>query len=158
MELKCGETTLEGKDCGNKLPDQLPTTQLPTTQLPTTQLPTTQLPTTQLPTTQLPTTQLPTTQPPTTLWGLLERAFNNFYINMKPKRGATILEGKDGGNQFPDQLPTTLLGLLERAATNWPTHGIRLCSSIADEQGEFLSYAQLLAEAKVCYIQGDTHK
>jgi hypothetical protein len=77
---------------------------------------------------------------------------------MELKCGETTLEGKDCGNKLPDQLPTTLWGLLERAATNWPTHGIRLCSSIADEQGEFLSYAQLLAEAKVCYIQGDTHK
>jgi hypothetical protein len=77
---------------------------------------------------------------------------------MKPEFGETFLESKDCGMKLPSQLPTTLLGLLERAATNWPTHGIRLCPSIGDDQGEFLSYAQLLIEAKVCGIQGDTHK
>jgi hypothetical protein len=118
MRPEFGETFLESKDCGMKLPSRLPTTFL----------------------------------------GLLERALNNFYIYMKPKRGETILEGEDCGNKVSEQLPTTLLGLLERAATNWPTHGIRLCPSIGDDQGEFLSYAQLLIEAKVCGIQGDTHK
>lgn len=53
----------------------------------------------------------------------------------------------------PGQLPTTLLGLLERAAAKWPDHGIKVCRSINGDDFEFLSYAQLLSQAKVCDSQ-----
>lgn len=48
------------------------------------------------------------------------------------------------------QDPSTLLGLLQRAASLWPDHGIAFKKSRGwDEDAEFLSYADLLLEAKV---------
>ncbi|KAM0718632.1 hypothetical protein Q7P37_005703 [Cladosporium fusiforme] len=64
---------------------------------------------------------------------------------MKRKRTQSSLEEK----RCRLKTPTTLLSLLEQAATDWPTHGIRLCHSVTDVDGELLTYPQLLAEAKI---------
>jgi acyl-CoA synthetase (AMP-forming)/AMP-acid ligase II/thioesterase domain-containing protein len=67
---------------------------------------------------------------------------------MKRKRTDSISEENARGSKVP-KIPNTLLGLLERAATRWPDNGIRICQRVADDLGEFVSYPQLLAEAKV---------
>ena len=67
---------------------------------------------------------------------------------MKRKRTDSISEENARGSKVP-KIPNTLLGLLERAAARWPDNGIRVCQRVADDLGEFMSYPQLLAEAKV---------
>jgi len=70
---------------------------------------------------------------------------------MKRKRTDSVSEENSRGTKLP-KIPNTLLGLLERAAARWPDNGIRICQRVADDHGEFMSYHQLLAEAKVCSI------
>lgn len=64
---------------------------------------------------------------------------------MKRKRTESLPEEK----QCRRKAPTTLLGLLEQAAAAWPEHGIRLCQTITESVGHFLSYPQLLEDAQV---------
>lgn len=71
---------------------------------------------------------------------------------MKRKRTDSISEEDARGSKLP-RTPNTLLGLLERAVIRWPDNGIKICQRVSDDMGEFMSYPQLLAEAKVSYPQ-----